>query len=114
MREENCFECDPDRNPECTKEICYRKEIGKRFGFVGNPCRLTRKPEAARLDEHGEPVRISDPLSYYLGKKIGADEIQQTVHGLERILEVGIVNAREDLTVIESAIKWLQVLKGLW
>ena len=50
MCEESWYECDPDRNPECTKEICYRKEIGKRFGFVGNPCRLTRKPEAARLE----------------------------------------------------------------
>ena len=114
MREEIWYECDPDRNPECTKMMCYRKEIGKRFGFVGNPCRLTRKPEAARLDEHGEPVRISDPRSYYLGQKIGADEILQTVHELERIRKVGIVNAREDMTVIESAIKWLQVLKGLW
>lgn len=114
MREEIWYECDPDRNPECAKMTCYRKEAGKRFGFVGNPCRTTMKREAARLDEHGEPVRISDPLSYYLGKKIGADEIQQTVHELERIRKVGIVNAREDLTVIESAIKWLQVLKGLW
>lgn len=53
MCEESWYECDPDRNPECTKMICYRKEIGKRFGFVGNPCRLTRKPEAAR---HGMPI----------------------------------------------------------
>ena len=114
MREEICFECDPDRNPECTKEICYRKEIGKRFGFVGNPCRLTRKPEAARLDEHGEPVRIGDTRAYLLGQKIGAMDMERTEDGLQRILEVGIVNAREDLTVIESAIKWLQVLKGIW
>ena len=114
MREEVWYECDPDRNPECTKMTCYRKEAGKRFGFVGNPCRTTLKREAARLDEHGEPVRIGDTRAYLLSQKLGAMDMDRTEAGLQRILEVGIVNAREDLNVIESAIKWLQVLKGIW
>ena len=110
--EEILYECDPDRNPECRKTGCYRNP--RNVYTVKTVCRITRKREAARLDEHGAPVTIADRKAYYMGLQIGAMEIQRTLDEMERIREVGIVNAREDLKVIESAVKWLQVLKAIW
>ena len=114
MEEETWYECDPDLNPECRKTTCYRAEAGRVRCYVGKPCRITRKREAARLDENGEPVKIADRRLYYLGQQIGADEMQRVLDDMERILAVGIVNARKDLKTIEDAIRWLKVLKGIW
>ena len=111
--DEILYECDPDRNPECGKTGCYRN-YGIRGFAAKTLCRITRKREAARLDENGEPVTIADRKAYYMGLQIGAMEIQRTLDEMERIRDVGIVNAREDLKVIESAVKWLQVLKAIW
>ena len=46
--EKTLYRCDPDRNTECRKTMCFRHG-----GFCGMVCRATTKPEYAARDEAG-------------------------------------------------------------
>lgn len=49
--EKTWYKCDPDRNTECRKMMCFR-----RGGFGGTVCRRTSKPECAERDAEGNPI----------------------------------------------------------
>ena len=48
------YRCDPDRNKECRKTMCFRHG-----GFCGMVCRATTKPEFAARDEAGNLMEVT-------------------------------------------------------
>ena len=48
--EKTFYRCDPDRNTECRKRMCYRS--GKKWAT----CKATRNPEYAVRDDNGAPI----------------------------------------------------------
>ena len=49
MSEEKArYYCDPEKNTECRKIMCFRK---------GGPCKRTSNPEHAKKDENGNPIK---------------------------------------------------------
>lgn len=48
MSEEKArYLCDPEKNTECRKTMCFQK---------GGPCKRTSNPEYAKKDENGNPI----------------------------------------------------------
>ena len=45
------YKCDPEKNKTCRKRMCYTNLKGWK-----NPCRATRNPDYAVLDEKGRPI----------------------------------------------------------
>jgi hypothetical protein len=45
--EKGRYYCDPEKNTECRKTMCFRK---------GGPCKRTSNPEYAKKDENGNPI----------------------------------------------------------
>ena len=56
------YKCDPEKNKKCRKSMCYTNPNG-----LKNPCRATRNPDYAVLDENGRPIiywirfEVNDP-----------------------------------------------------
>ncbi len=42
------------------------------------------------------------------------EKLDRTIHDLDRIWEVGIVNAREDRQAIHEAVGFLETLRHIW
>lgn len=98
------YECDPRRNKRCGKRNCRMK---------GGRCELTSRKEAARLDPDGKPVRVNPRkrLMARATKPAKTEDLDRVIHDLNRIWEVGIVNAYEDRQAIHDAIGWLECVK---
>ena len=45
------YKCDPEKNKDCVKRICYTRRPKLR-----NPCRSTKNPEYAVLNDQGKPI----------------------------------------------------------
>ena len=104
--------CDPDKNTDCQKTICFRNRSMMASAFGMNPCRFTRNPECAVLDDGGQPVRYSRNLSPQ-EVKMRLVEIDDLIRRMESILDVGIVNAQRDQGTIREAIEELKTLKKM-
>ena len=54
------YMCDPDKNKECRKTMCFRRKPA-----LNNPCRGTKNPDYAVKDKQGNPIiiylRFEDP-----------------------------------------------------
>lgn len=54
MCEVKGYLCDPAKNPDCSKTGCCFNPDAKY-----HTCFVTTDPEAAALDEHGQPVQVT-------------------------------------------------------
>lgn len=94
--------CDPDLNAGCRKGMC---------GLLGRGgCFATQRRAFAKRNEAGEPVRWPMKVGSFIEDK---ERLTQTIVQMNRIREVGIVNAREDLQVIDDALGWLMLLDAM-
>ena len=91
--------CDPDRNPECKKRGCGWMCRGE--------CYLTSRRTCARIGENGAPLTKDSTKGTMT---IEQSKLGQTIAEMNRIREIGIVNAQRDLRTIDDAIGWLQLL----
>ena len=65
MREEiTLYRCDPEKNQECRRRMCYLR---------GGKCEGTRKAECARLDSDGKPIILPGLRERWRGKADGTD-----------------------------------------
>jgi hypothetical protein len=94
--------CDPDKNEVCGKRTCGWLRRGRCLG--------TNKEECAREDEEGNRLTVNSVRG---SRTIEQVALLQTIDDLEKIREVGIVNARNDLRVIDETIGWLELLYHL-
>lgn len=106
MKRKIWYECDPARNVACRKRSCFRN---------GGSCELTSRKEAAALGPDGKPVRVNlrERLVRKAEEPADLKELDRIIHELDRIWEVGIVNAYEDRQAIHEAIGWLELMKHL-
>lgn len=58
----------------------------------------------------GKPVRWPKNVGSFIRDK---ERLTETIVAMNRIREVGIVNAREDLQVIDDALGWLMLLDAM-
>ena len=47
------YMCDPDKNKDCKKHMCFRREPCPK-----HPCRGTKNPDFAVKDKRGNPIII--------------------------------------------------------
>lgn len=94
--------CDPEKNEDCAKRICGYYGLGK--------CFSTRIREHAKIGEDGEPVEWPVKIGQFLDD---LDRLHRTIGELERMREVGVVNAKHDLAVLEDALAWLKLLQEM-
>lgn len=47
------YECDPEKNTECRKIMCFTKAGGRGSKCV---CTATKNPEYAKKDQDGQPI----------------------------------------------------------
>ncbi len=94
--------CDVDRNKTCGKRSC---------GYYGRGgCFATQRRAYAKTDENGVPIRWPMQIGTFMRDR---KKLTQTIVDMNRIREVGIVNAREDLQVIDDALGWLMLLDAM-
>ena len=94
--------CDPGVNVACRKRSC---------GHLGRGgCFATDHGAFAKRDESGKPVLWPKKIGSFVQDK---GKLTETIVQMNRIREVGIVNAREDLQVIDDALGWLMLLDAM-
>lgn len=99
--------CDPKKNRDCRKMSCRWYGRGS--------CELTSRKNAAALGPDGKPVCVNlrERLDRKAEEPADLKELDRIIHELNRIWEVGIVNAYEDRQAIHEAIGWLELMKHL-
>ena len=95
--------CDPDRNEGCKKRMCG-------YYFERGGCFATHQRAYAKTDENGTPIVWPLKIGSFIQDK---NRLAQTIVDMNRIREVGIVNARQDLDTIDDALGWLMLLDAM-
>ena len=95
--------CDPERNRECGKQSCGTYHQRGR-------CFSTKRRAYAKTDENGVPIEWPLKIGTFIQDRA---ELTQVLVDMNKIREVGIVNAREDLETIDKALKWLTLLDAM-